>query len=373
MPRNRRESLAFTVVVTMLVVLGALLMLAILALSGAPAIVLLATGLAALPVGPLIATYLWLDRYEPEPKRLLASGLLWGAFVATIAVIAIGGVGGYVAGFSENVSLAVVAPVTEEASKGFFLLLLLWWRRAELDGILDGIVYAGMVGIGFAFTENILYLTAAYDGTDMTGPGGLAGVTGTFVVRCVFSPFAHPLFTAFFGIGVGIAVMSRSRGIGMLAITGGYALAVTTHGLWNGSTIFGFGSFALVYLVLMAPALVGLFVLAIWAQRSEARMLTAALADAAQRGLVPATDIGWVVDLRARRAARQYAAQYGGPAAARAMRDYQQAAVELGFLHNRLLRGTAPKDWQARGQEFVARIGAVRPHIAFPGQVVPVR
>ena len=101
-------------------------------------------------------------------------------------------------------------------------------------------------------------------------------------------------------------------------------------------------------------------------------MLTAALTDAAQRGLMPATDIGWVVDLRARRAARQYAAQYGGPGAAQAMRDYQQAAVELGFLHNRLLRGTAPKDWQARGQEFVARINAVRPHIAFPGQVVPV-
>jgi RsiW-degrading membrane proteinase PrsW (M82 family) len=373
MPRTRRESLAFTVLVTVLVAVGALLMLLLLAFSGAPRIVLLATGLAALPVGPLVATYLWLDRYEPEPKRLLASGLLWGAFVATVAAILIGGVGGYVGGFSENVSLAVVAPVTEEASKGFFLLLLLWWRRAELDGILDGIVYAGMVGIGFAFTENILYLTAAYDGTDMTGPGGLAGVTSTFVVRCVFSPFAHPLFTAFTGVGIGLAVMSRSRGRQMLVIGAGYLLAVTAHALWNGSTIFGIGSFALVYLVLMAPALGGLFGLAVWAQRSEARMLTAALNDAAQRGLVPATDIGWVVDLRARRAARQHAAQHGGAVAARAMRDYQQAAVELGFLHHRLLRGTAPKDWQARGQEHVSRISAVRPHIAFPGQVVPVR
>jgi RsiW-degrading membrane proteinase PrsW (M82 family) len=372
MSSKRRESVAFTVVVTVLVVLGALLMLAILALSGAPSIVLLATGLAAVPVGPLLATYLWLDRYEPEPKRLLAYGLLWGAFVATVAAILIGGVGGYVGGFSENVSLAIVAPVTEEFCKGFFLLLLLWWRRSELDGILDGIVYAGMVGIGFAFTENILYLTAAYDGTDMTGPGGLAGVTSTFVIRCVFSPFAHPLFTAFTGIGIGIAVMSRGRGRRVLAISGGYLCAVTAHGLWNGSTIFGLGSFALVYLALMAPALVGLFCLAIWAQRSERRMLAAALTDAAQRGLMPATDIGWVVDLRARRAARQYAAQYGGRDGARAMRDYQQAAVELGFLHNRLLRGTEPKDWQARGQEFVARIGAVRPHIAFPGQVVPV-
>ena len=49
-------------------------------------------------------------------------------------------------------------------------MLLLWWRRAELDGVLDGIVYAGMVGIGFAFTENILYLAAAYNGTDGTRP-----------------------------------------------------------------------------------------------------------------------------------------------------------------------------------------------------------
>ena len=105
-----------------------------------------------------------------------------------------------------------MAPVTEEATKGAFLVLLLWWRRHELDGVLDGIVYAGMVGIGFAFTENILYLAAAYNGTDGLGPGGTEALTGTFIVRCLLSPFAHPLFTAFIGIGVGLAVASRSRG-----------------------------------------------------------------------------------------------------------------------------------------------------------------
>ena len=89
-------------------------------------------------------------------------------------------------------------------------MLLLWWRRHELDGVLDGIVYAGMVGIGFAFTENILYLAAAYDGTDGLGPGGTEALTGTFILRCLVSPFAHPLFTAFIGIGVGLAVTSRS-------------------------------------------------------------------------------------------------------------------------------------------------------------------
>ena len=161
MVRTRRQGVAFTVVVTVLVALGALPMLLVLALSGAPGTLLLATVLAALPVGPLVGCYLWLDRYEPEPKSLLALGLLWGGFVATAGALLVQGIGGLVVGVGEVASLAVVAPITEEAGKGAFLVLLLWLRRAELDGILDGIVYAGMVGIGFAFVENILYLAAA--------------------------------------------------------------------------------------------------------------------------------------------------------------------------------------------------------------------
>lgn len=372
MPGRRLDNVSFTVVVTVTVVMGALVMLALLALSGAPAVTLVATLLAALPVVPLVAAYLWLDRYEPEPTSLLVNAMLWGACAATAIAIIVGGIGGLFVPVTEKVSLAVVAPVTEEAAKGFFLLLLLWWRRHELDGILDGIVYAGMVGIGFAFTENVLYLSAAYNGTDGMGPGGVAGVTATFLVRCVMSPFAHPLFTAFTGIGIGIAVGSRSRSVRIAAPLGGYVIAVLAHGLWNGSTVFGLGAFGLVYVVLMLPALAGLTALALWARRSEAGMLTAALQDAARRELIPATDIGWVVDLRARRAARAHAARTGGKQAARAVADYQQALIELGFLHHRLLRGTAPADWQARGAAHVERIRQVRPHIAFPGQVVPV-
>ena len=166
------DSVAFTVVVTMLVCVGALPVLLVIALSGGPDSLVLATALAAIPVGPVVACYMWLDRYEPEPKRLLAAGLLWGGFVATAAALLLQGIGGFVVGFSHRESISIVAPVTEEASKGLFLILLLWWRRAELDGVLDGIVYAGMVGVGFAFIENILYLAAAYNGTDGVGPGG---------------------------------------------------------------------------------------------------------------------------------------------------------------------------------------------------------
>src|SRR4249919_3073330 len=169
----RRESAVFTVVVTALVLLCAVPMTIVVAMSGAPRVTVLAGLLAAVPVGPLIACLLWLDRYEPEPRRLLAGGLLWGVFVATAIALLLEGVGGVAGSISDKGMLEVGAPVTEEASKGLFLLLLLWWRRAELDGVLDGIVYAGMVGVGFAFTENILFLGSAYDGNGGVGPGGV--------------------------------------------------------------------------------------------------------------------------------------------------------------------------------------------------------
>jgi len=367
------SSVAFTVVVTVLTVAGALVMLAVLALSGAPGSVVLATLLAAVPVGPLVAAYLWLDRYEPEPRTLLAAGLLWGGFVATAAALLLQGLGGVVGGFSDRDTLEVVAPITEEACKGLFLILLLWWRRAELDGVLDGIVYAGMVGIGFAFTENILYLVAAYNGTDGMGPGGTQAVTATFVVRCLISPFAHPLFTTFIGIGVGLAVNARVARNRVLWPLAGYVCAVVAHATWNAAIAQGFGHFITAYVVLMAPALITVVSFAVWSRGSERRMLESALTDAAARGLVPATDIGWVVDLSARRRSRAYARQRGGRDEEQAMRDYQQAAIELGFLHYRYLRGTPPPDYAARGQQFLQRIDGLRPSIAFPGQVVPTR
>jgi protease PrsW len=51
------------------------------------------------------------------------------------------------------------------------------------------------------------------------------------------------------------------------------------------------------------------------------------------------------------------------------MREYQQQAVELGFLHARYLRGTAPADVSARGSAMVRRLTALRPYVQFPQPV----
>ena len=367
MPARRRESVVFTVVVSVVAALAAIPIAIVLALSGGGSVVFLAAVFAIVPVGPVIACYLWLDRYEPEPKSLLLTGLAWGAFVSTFLALLVQGIGGLVVPLSPKLAAVVVAPVTEEATKGLFLLLLLIWRRNELDGVLDGIVYAGMVGIGFAFTENILYLAAAYNGTDGIGPGGVEGLGTLFVIRCLASPFAHPFFTAFTGIGVGLAIASRSNTVRILAPLGGYCFAVLGHAAWNASTFIADGlGFFVAYVIVFVPTFASVAGFAIWLRTREQKLLVAALYDAANRGLIPPPDIPHIVDLRSRRAARKFANAHGGSRALEAMRDYQQAAIELGYLHHRFLSGTAPRDFAQRGQVFVDRMQAVRPWIAFP-------
>jgi RsiW-degrading membrane proteinase PrsW (M82 family) len=363
---RRQSSTAFTIVVAIVMLLCAVLMGFILLLSGAPTALVTGMVLASIPVAPLIASYLWLDRYEPEPRSLLVLGLGWGAFVATAAALLLQMFEPVIFRTTDAFLGTIIAPITEEGAKGLFILLLLFYRRQELDGILDGIVYAGMVGIGFAFTENILYLTSAYMGSDGQ-TGGLGGAVGLFVVRCVFGPFAHPFFTAFTGIGIGIAVGSPRKVVRVLAPLGGYIVAVAAHASWNASLMFDGGRNAVAtYVFLMVPAFLLLLGFAVWSRRREGQVLTEALNDCAQRGFLDAAEVPWLARIPARRFARRYAEKAGGTQARRTMVAYQSEAVELGFLHSRYLRGVPPPDFAALGQEHVERMRALRPGLVWP-------
>src|SRR5579859_6153495 len=116
---------------------------------------------ALLPVPLFVALVLLLDRLEPEPRAHLLFAFVWGAGVAALFAAVINTAGmvfitqpalGTTNG--DYISAALGAPVVEETLKGAFLLGMLWWRRDELDGPTDGIVYATMVGLGFAMMEN---------------------------------------------------------------------------------------------------------------------------------------------------------------------------------------------------------------------------
>ncbi|MFN2501454.1 MAG: PrsW family intramembrane metalloprotease, partial [Pyrinomonadaceae bacterium] len=156
----------------------------------------LATVVAFIPAMFYLLPFMWLDRYDPEPFWLLALAFAWGALVSVIFSFfanTIFGVGLAIATSpetGESMSAVIAAPIFEEASKGSGLLILLIFFRRYFDDILDGIVFAGVIALGFATVENVLYY-----GRGLAG-GGLVGLFILIVLRGILSPFAHATFTS---------------------------------------------------------------------------------------------------------------------------------------------------------------------------------
>src|SRR5947209_19399641 len=169
---------------------------------------------AAIPVPVYVTLVLWLDRYEPEPPWMLATAFFWGALVAVFFAIIINSLGVAIVGAVWNETTAtfygmvISAPFVEETSKALVLFILFFWQRDEFDDVTDGIVYAAMVGLGFAMTENVKYYGMAFNDHN---------AVGVFIVRGLFSPFAHPLFTGMTGIGLGLAAQTEKRGVQLIA------------------------------------------------------------------------------------------------------------------------------------------------------------
>ena len=330
------------VVAALLLVACAGVVLAATVLSVGPVGLVVGAGLAVLPVVPVLATLLWLDRYEPEPTTQLLLAFAWGAVVATLVALVVNTtfdrvVAGSVQG-GDLVGAVVVAPVVEETMKGLGVVALLLWRRGRFDGVVDGIVYAGTVGVGFAMVENVLYLgSALLDG----GPGGLVI---TFVVRCVVSPFAHPLFTMATGVGIGLAVTSRSPVVKVLAPLGGWLVAMALHATWNASASLSLAGFVQLYLLVQVPVFAGAVTVAVLARARGGRVIRRNLRAYAGRGWFTDGEVAMLSSLHERSRARAWARRTLGPGAARAMRQMQARASDLAFLRERMVRGTAPRD-----------------------------
>jgi RsiW-degrading membrane proteinase PrsW (M82 family) len=302
----------------------------------------LATGLALaiLPAPLYVYLALIVDRFEPEPVALLAWSFFWGASVATTIAYVANTAGQAVGGaeFGTDVGEiyggSVSAPIVEEGAKAAVLFGIYRWRRHRIDGVLDGMVYAAMVGLGFATMENVLYYgNAAVE-------GGVP-LVATFFVRGVMSPFTHPLFTCMTGIGLGLAVRGSSRALRVGAPAGGLAAAIALHSLWNTSATVGDGAaFLGVYSLLMVPLFVGLVAVALVAMGREGRVVVEELAPELARGLVAPADLELLSSARDRRrwlrAARRDGARHRRAAAA-----FQAAATELAFQRRRARRGDA--------------------------------
>ena len=174
----------------------------------------LALPLALLPVPLLVALVLWMDRLEPEPRRSLAFAFGWGAGIAALTALIVNTANlEYVtmpalgATTGQYVAATFGAPVVEETLKGAVLIVLLRRRRAEFDGPADGVIYAAMVGLGFAMIENVGYYVNALITPEH---GGIELLGYTFVLRGLVSPLLHPIFTSMTGLGVAYSASRRA-------------------------------------------------------------------------------------------------------------------------------------------------------------------
>ncbi|MEM7337599.1 MAG: PrsW family glutamic-type intramembrane protease [Actinomycetota bacterium] len=231
--------------------------------------------LGLVPLVIVLPPLAWLDRVEPEPWSSRLHALLWGATVAGIISVIINTITAIVV--NESVAAVISAPVVEEATKGLGVLWAV--RRREVDSVMDGIVYAGWVALGFAVIEDFNYFASAGD-----------LIVQVFITRALLTPFAHPLFTAWIGLAIGLAI-SRRQSIWAHAFWG-YGLAVVSHAAWNGSLVYAEESGNATSIIVAATCFVILFVLAVVTvvaiRRNEQRNFLRAVPVLARRyGMAP--------------------------------------------------------------------------------------
>lgn len=288
----------------------------------------------------VVLAYLWLDRWEPEPPRLLLFAFLWGTSVAVLmsAVLQIVLEVWFSAGTPTTdeatpsaLTLVLAAPVTEEAAKGLFLLLMMTGaRRNEMNSLTDCLVYAGLVGAGFAWLEDILYIA---DGQS------LADSLATAALRLVMAPFAHSLFTTLFALGVWFALHRRSPIAKTGCIVAGYAGAVLLHAMWNGSALLGPEGYFAVYVLWMMPVFGATVALALHNRRREQRIVAAKLPGMVAAGVVTANEASWLGAIATRKRAIAEANRFGGKQAGESVKRFAQQVVELAFVRDRIDRG----------------------------------
>jgi RsiW-degrading membrane proteinase PrsW (M82 family) len=241
------------------------------------------------PAPIYLLIWLWLDRNDPEPAWALAGCIAWGAgaatFLSSIANTAFGVIMASITqnpGFAQFLSASISAPIVEEATKGLAVLLIFLVLRREFDGVLDGIVYAGVVALGFATVENVLYYGR------VVAKEGAPGLIAVFILRGVLGPFGHSVFTSMIGIGCGIARETHNTALRFVAPVVGYFGAVFLHFLWNtlaglSGSLFGF---LLVYVVIWVPLFLVFFAAVIWMGHRESRLIRRQLEHEVKLGLI---------------------------------------------------------------------------------------
>ncbi|MBV9210007.1 MAG: PrsW family intramembrane metalloprotease [Acidobacteria bacterium] len=352
-PSNKTGAMKVMLIVfaSLVALLLGLIVIYLIGVETGPVALLAGLIFATLPVPIYITLILWLDRYEAEPLWLLALVFFWGATVAVFIAFVLNTTGAYAVAITagreaaEFSGLAIFAPLVEESAKGTILFIVFFWKKDEFDGILDGIVYAAMVGLGFAMTENIQYYGRA------ALEGGLIAERNLFILRGAIAPFSHPLFTSMTGIGLGWARQSNNKAIKILMPLIGLGLAMTLHFLWNFTAYIHGLLWILTYIFVMVPIFITALIVVFFAWRREGRIVREFLLPDFQRGMLTQDEYNRLCTVSGRMGLSFRALRGGGIGRWRARMRYNQMASELAFHRNRVSRGIHEGEQEARERE----------------------
>ena len=299
------------------------------------------TFMAFMPAPVYLLLFLWLDRYDPEPAWALAGAFAWGGlfalvlsyFVNTIFGVVVASIAGDPAG--NAMSAVISAPFVEELSKGLGVILIMIFLRREFDGVLDGIVYAGVVALGFATVENVFYYGRKYV------EDGIGGVLVLAFLRGVLAPFSHSLFTSATGIGCGISRETHNKVLKVLAPVVGLFCAMTLHGMWNGIASLLDAYFFVVYFLVWIPLFLFFFGLMVAMAVREQRIVRRMLEIEVVLGFVTAEQQALASSFL-KRAGWMLGALSDLPRL-RARRRYLRAITKLAFCYWHVARASAAK------------------------------
>ncbi|TDD72164.1 PrsW family intramembrane metalloprotease [Actinomadura rubrisoli] len=248
------------------------------------------TGFALL--SPALAVGVWmLRRLHPVRTRPLGYALIavaWGGLAAFGLALPVNAafqaVLGKTAGpeFNATWGAAIAAPVDEEILKLLGVAVLALIVPSAVRGPLDGFGYGALVGLGFQFSENFLYVLNTIVMTGATQDVNAAVFSfGSRVVGGAW--WSHWAMTAVGGAGLGCLLGRASRVNAGLA-AGGLLLAMAVHSWWDTPLLPGAALLPVKGAPILIAAVVTYRVARHW---YLARFRRAALAETAGGVLVP--------------------------------------------------------------------------------------
>jgi protease PrsW len=293
----------------------------------------------------------WMDRNEREPFWILLLNFIWGATGA----IVLGIIGSiifqiplsqgieFITGSrsSELMDLSgaiITAPVVEETTKGIFLMMMAFTKR--FDGVVDGVVYGGAIGLGFGMTENFLYFISY--GTDLQSWFTLV------VIRTLFSAVMHCMSQATFGGFIGYAKF-RPAVFKLLLIPLGFFIAMFLHFTWNLTVSFEETSIiGMSFLLIYTFSIIAIFQIALYL---EGKTIAKELQEESNNGIIPSEHLSFIPYV-----SRRF--KYGWCPVGVNQKEYVKTSIELALRKYQFknTKGATQKKYQSEVENLRYKI-----------------